>query len=89
MKSKTKKRIVTFVPILLVLIITMIFVFGTNKITEQTYFNSLKNSGFTKHIQTTEITENNIIVYQKTETMVKDGKNTYHKIEEKTLSTGD
>lgn len=89
MKNKTKKRLVTIIPILMVLIISLALVFGTNKITEQTYFNSIKRFEYSKHIQTTTITERETLVYQKIEIMVRDGKNAYHKIEEKTLSTSE
>lgn len=89
MKSKIKKRLVTIVPILLIFVVVMFFALGLHSVSAQTYFNSLNNSGFTKHIQSTQITESDILVYQKTETIIYSGKNAYHMVEEKTFSEGE
>ena len=90
MKTKKYKNLKILLPIILiifvVLVLTMCFVLP-KPITEKTYFKSVENSNYTKQIQQTSIKEDNIILYEKNETVVFDKGKIYHKIEEKVLSS--
>ena len=84
MKTKKYKNLKILLPIILiifvVLVLTMCFVLP-KPITEKTYFKSVENSNYTKQIQQTSIKEDNIILYEKNETVVFDKGKIYHKIE--------
>jgi len=86
-KNKLKIILPIVVSALVVLLTVLLIVLLPNEISQNTYFNSLSNSNFTKQVQYTTITENQIIVYEKLETIIFDNKKVYHKIEEKRLSS--
>ena len=89
MKKSNKKIILiclSVLAVLLVLGITLTAILITKELTASKYFASLTNSNHTKQVQQTVIFENNITLYEKTETMIISGGKVYHKIIEKTLS---
>ena len=89
MKKSNKKIILiclSVLAVLLVLGITLTAILIPKELTASKYFSSLTNSNHTKQVQQTVIFENNITLYEKTETMIISGGKVYHKIIEKTLS---
>ncbi len=89
MNNKKKKILLislSVLAVLLVLGIVLIFLLVPKELTANNYFKSLTNSNHTKQVQITKIEENNVLLYEKTETMFISGKKVYHKIETKTLS---
>lgn len=89
MSSKTKRRLKVYLPILASIIIVVAIVaiiLLKDKITAKDYFDAVNTQNYSKQIQTTTITENETLIYEKIEIMVFDGDNVYHQIKEKQLS---
>ena len=89
MSSRTKRILRIYLPITLVVIIIAVliaFFLLRNTIKAKDYFDALNGSNYTKQVQTTTIKDNNTLIYEKIETIVFDGDNVYHRIEEKQLS---
>lgn len=90
MNGGVKKKLKIILPIVAVVVVGVIIalmcIFLTSKITAEDYFNSLNKSSYTRWAQTTTIKESDVVVYQKSETLIYEGDNIYHKIEEKQLS---
>lgn len=90
MSSTAKRRLKIYLPIAIAVILVGVIIaiiLLNNKITAKDYFNALNNSNYTKQVQNTTITENETLIYEKIETIIFDGDNVYHKIEEKQLSS--
>ncbi|MBQ8615329.1 MAG: hypothetical protein IJ415_02060 [Clostridia bacterium] len=90
MSSTTKRRLKIYLPIAIAVILVGIIIaiiLLNNRITAKDYFDALNNSNYTKQVQNTTITENETLIYEKIETIIFDGDNVYHKIEEKQLSS--
>lgn len=89
MKTSSKRRLKTYLPILvaimLVGVIIAVFLLKNN-ITEKDYFNALRTQNYTKQVQHTTITEGETLIYEKTETIIFDGDKAYHKIIERQKS---
>lgn len=91
MSSNIKRKLKVILPIIFSIIVVasiVIVILLINKVTAKDYFNALNNSNYTKQVQTTTMTENNQIVYEKVETILIEGEKIYHKIEEKQLDSG-
>ena len=89
MTNKKKRHLKIILPIVALLLIVLIIILLIPKgIHEKNYFNALRNSNYTKQEQLTTITEGELVVYEKLETIVFDGENIYHKITEKKISSG-
>ena len=89
MKAITKRRLKVYLPIAITVILAIVIVaiiLLNNKITAKDYFNALSQSNFTKQVQNTTIFEEDLLVYEKVETIIRSGENVYHKIEEKQIS---
>lgn len=90
MNSKTKRRLKIYLPIIIAIIligIIIAIILLNNRITAKDYFDALDNSNYTKQVQNTTIMENEKLIYEKIETIIFDGENVCHKIEEKQLSS--
>lgn len=90
MNSKTKRRLKIYLPILASIVVVAAIVVAiillNNRITAKDYFDAINKQNYSKQIQTTQITENNTLIYEKIETIVFDGNNVYHEIKEKQIS---
>lgn len=89
MKTTTKRRLKVYLPILVAVILTAVviaIILLNNKVTAKDYFDSLNNSNYSKQVQNTTIYDGNLLIYEKIETIIFDGENVYHKIEEKQQS---
>lgn len=91
MKATTKRRLKIYLPIILaaVLIVAAIIaiILLSNRITAKDYFDALRHSNYTKQVQHTTIMDGELLVYEKVETIIFEGENAYHKIEEKQISS--
>lgn len=87
MKNRRKRIIViSSLSIALILAIVFAIIFIPKSITENSYFNSLSRSNFTKQLQTSKIVDNDEVIYEKNEIIVFEKEKAYHKIEEKVVS---
>lgn len=89
MKATTKRRLKIYLPILLAIVLVGVIIaiiLLNNKVTAKDYFNALRNSNYTKQVQHTTIIDNDLLIYEKVETIIFDSGKVYHKIEEKQLS---
>ena len=89
MSSQTKRRLKIYLPIaisLLIIVAVIVIILLSNKITAKDYFNAVNTPNYSKQLQTTTITENDVLIYEKIETIIFDGDNVYHQIKEKTVS---
>lgn len=84
--NKKIKIILPSIILLAILAVVLVVVLIPKSLTPQDYFNSLQNSNYTKQVQLTTITEDNVLVYQKRETVVYGNNCIYHNIEEKSIS---
>lgn len=91
MKRRKSNKLKIILPVIIAIIlaisVVLLVILIPKKITANNYFNALYNSNHTKQVQSTTITESDVVVYEKIETVVIDGDKTYHKIEEKRLSS--
>lgn len=85
-KNKKITSIVLAGILAIILTIILVIILIPKEINQNNYFNSLVNSKYTKLVQTTSITEENIEAYKKVETLVIQGDKIYHKIYEKKIS---
>lgn len=85
-KNKKITSIVLAGILAIILTIILVIILIPKEINQNNYFNSLVNSKYTKLVQTTSITEENIEAYKKVETLVIQGEKIYHKIYEKKIS---
>ncbi len=89
MSSRTKRILRIYLPIAIVVILIaglIAFLLLRNTVKAKDYFNALSGSNHTKQVQTTTIKDGETLIYEKIETIVFDGSNVYHKIDEKQLS---
>jgi len=88
MTNKTNKKLKIILPIviLILLIGILILILIPKSISQNNYFTAT-NSKYTKQVQNTTIVDGQAIVYEKIETLIIDGSNIYHKIEEKKTSS--
>lgn len=84
-KSKKLKIIIPISILLIVFVVVLALILIPKEISQQNYFHSL-TSNYTKQIQNTTITEGDVLVYEKIETMVFDEDKIYHKVQEKSIS---
>lgn len=89
MKAITKRRLKVYLPIMtavLLIGVVIMVVLLANRVTAKDYFNALSKSQYSKQVQHTKIVENEMLIYEKLETIIFDGDNVYHSIYEKKLS---
>jgi len=89
MKQSIKRRLKVYLPIIIavVLISAIVLVFLLlNRVTAKDYFNALSKSNYTKQTQSTTIKDGGTLIYEKTELIIFDKDNVYHKIHERQLS---
>ena len=89
MKEKNKKRLYKILPVslIIVIIVAIIIIVIPKSISQKNYYNSLARANYTKLVQNTLITENQITAYEKVETIIVQNHKIYHKIYEKRLSS--
>lgn len=85
---KKSKLLAILIPCIAVLlaVVVLVVILLMNRITANNYFEALNESPYSKLVQTTSITEDEIVVYEKIETIIKVNGNIYHKIVEKEIS---